>query len=88
MHGMKRERIDGIHDIHTVLGLSMAFERILARLRFGRRIEPLDRHSTLDTGRRVSRIIGHTRDAAGHELEAAFPALPRLHLDLVCERTV
>lgn len=59
----------------------MALERVLPRLRRLGRIEPLDRDAALDAAAGVPVVVGHARHSARHELEAAFAALPRLHVD-------
>ena len=76
---MKGQRVDGVHDVDTGIvlhGLAVAFERVLASLRVGRGIEPLDRDTALDRGGCVAGVVGHASDGAGHELEAALAALP------------
>ena len=61
----------------------MALERILARLRLGAGVEPLDRDAALDAAAGVAGILGHACDGTGHELEGALALLPRFDLELV-----
>ena len=79
--GVEGERVDGVHDVdagRVGRGLPVALERVLARLRVGRGVEPLDRHAALDAARRVAQVVGHAGHRARHELEAALAPLPGL----------
>ena len=64
----------------------MTLERILARLRLGARVEPLDGDAALDAAAGVAGILGHACDGARHELEGALALLPGFDLELVGRR--
>lgn len=80
---MERQRVDRVHDIGALglgIGLPVALECVLARLRIGAGIEPLDGDAALDAAGGVAVVVGHACHGAGHEFQGGLALLPGLEV--------
>ena len=77
---MVGKRVDGIYNVNAIDRFAVTLERVLLRLRLGRRVEELDRDTALDAARGVPQLRRHARNAPRHVLHGRLAALPGLDL--------